>query len=124
MAPSTVPSRAPTPPPNEDIEEEEVSEDIKPFRFFDLPSELRLRIYEEAFRVTERHVMELYEGKKRAGNIVGLDQRPDPPLDLGRRFATAVWQDSQLTNIYRAQRELVPRQTSTEPLEGQPPHAR
>lgn len=86
MAPSSVPSRAPTPPLNEeDMEEEESSQNRQPFRFFDLPSELRLRIYEEVFRVTERHVMELYEGKARAGNIVGLDQRPDPPLDLGKR---------------------------------------
>jgi len=82
-APSAVPSRAPSPTSEEDMEDETPVK-RQPFRFFDLPSELRLRIYEEFFRVTERHVQELYEGKLRAAKIPGLDERPDPPLDLGR----------------------------------------
>jgi hypothetical protein len=83
QASSAIPSRAPSPTSEEDIEDEPPVK-RQPFRFFDLPSELRLRIYEEFFCVTERHVQELYEGKARAANIPGLDERPDPPLDLGR----------------------------------------
>jgi hypothetical protein len=83
QASSAIPSRAPSPTSEEEMEDELPVKRI-PFRFFDLPSELRLRIYEEFFRVTERHVQELYEGKARAANIPGLDERPDPPLDLGR----------------------------------------
>jgi hypothetical protein len=82
--PHAAPPRAPSPASEEDMDEEEPVAKKQPFRFFDLPSELRLRIYEEVFHVTERHVMELYEGKQRANNIAGLDERPDPPLDLGR----------------------------------------
>ena len=76
--------RPPSPASEEDMDDEEPVAKRQPFRFFDLPSELRLRIYEEVFHVTERHVMELYEGKQRANKIAGLDERPDPPLDLGR----------------------------------------
>ena len=82
--PRTTPPRPPSPASEEDMDDEEPVAKRQPFRFFDLPSELRLRIYEEVFHVTERHVMELYEGKQRANNIAGLDERPDPPLDLGR----------------------------------------
>lgn len=81
--PSAFPRREPSSSPEVD-QEDEPGPNVQPFRFFDLPSELRLRIYEEVFHVTERHVMELYEGKRRAGNIKGLDERPDPPLDLGK----------------------------------------
>lgn len=82
--PPATPLRPPSPATEDDMEDGEPPIKRQPFRFFDLPSELRLRIYEEVFRVTERHIMELYEGKKRASNISGLDDRPDPPLDLGR----------------------------------------
>jgi hypothetical protein len=82
--PRAAPPRPPSPASEEDRDDEEPVAKRQPFRFFDLPSELRLRIYEEVFHVTERHVMELYEGKQRANKIAGLDERPDPPLDLGR----------------------------------------
>lgn len=88
---STLPTRSHSPPPLVIEEEEDMDDEPpvnrQPFRFFDLPSELRLRIYEEVFHITERHVMELYEGKQRAGNIIGLDERPDPPLDLGESLS-------------------------------------
>lgn len=121
---SSLPSRAPSPALDEDVDDEPPIP-ILPFRFFDLPSELRLRIYEEVFHVTERHVMELYEGKMRANNIVGLDQRPDPPLDLGRFISTYNIVSRPSTDWQtRTQRELVPYQTPIKPPQSQSPYAR
>ncbi|KAK6440065.1 hypothetical protein LTR95_003711 [Oleoguttula sp. CCFEE 5521] len=82
---SSVPtSRAPSPPVGDENDEAEESVVVKrqPFRFFDLPSELRLRIYEEALYISARHVHELYHSKKAAALVVGLDDKPAPPLDL------------------------------------------
>ena len=115
--PRAAPPRPPSPASEEDMDDEEPVAKIQPFRFFDLPSELRLRIYEEVFHVTERHVMELYEGKHRANNIAGLDERPDPPLDLGRFKGVdgVVILDNQLTGSLRAQRQLVSYSTPPQP---------